>query len=148
MTTSDGIVYQHDLPDDASTLVSLYDSVGWSVYTADPEALMRALRNSSFVVTAHAGADLVGLARVLCDDVSIMYLQDILVRPAFQRKGIGRQLLRRCLDRYAHVRQKVLLTDDRPAQHAFYTALGYRDVAGLTKHPLHAFVRIEGVDLE
>ena len=47
------------------------------------------------------------------------YLQDILVRPEHQRTGVGRQLLAVCLERYSHVRQKVLLTDDE-AQERFY----------------------------
>ena len=60
-----------------------------------------------------------GLARVISDDVSICYLQDILVDPNHQRAGVGKTLLEQVLKRYLHVRQKVLITDDEPRLCAF-----------------------------
>ncbi len=124
-------------------LVSLYRSVGWTAYAADPSALHAAVEGSSFVVTARVDGTLTGLARGLSDDVSIFYLQDILVSPDHQGRGVGRALLERCLERFAHVRQKVLLTDDEERQHRLYRSVGYRDVATVNDPPLHAFVRIE-----
>lgn len=124
-------------------LLDLYGSVGWSAYTDDPDQLATAVGNSSIVVTAHeANGSLIGLARGLSDDASIFYLQDILVRPQAQRQGIGRRLLTACLDRYGHVRQKVLLTDDEAAQQRFYENLGYRKAAD-NDPPLNAYVRFD-----
>jgi len=128
-------------------LVELYDSVGWSAYTEDPPALAAAIAGSTFVVTARDGGLLVGLARGLSDDVSIFYLQDLLVRPSHQRRGIGRQLLDSCLHRYGHVRQRVLLTDDEDHQHRLYRAAGFEDVASLRNVPVHAFVSYRDVEL-
>ena len=59
---------------------------------------------------------LVGVCRVLGDDASILYVQDILVDPDHQRRGIGRALLENVLDRYSHCRQKVLMTDTAPSK--------------------------------
>ena len=70
--------------DDAPTreeLVSLYDSVGWSVYTRTPDRLEAAIGASLRVVTARVDDELVGLARIVGDGLTILYLQDILVRP-------------------------------------------------------------------
>lgn len=131
----------------AHDLVGLYDAVGWVAYTDDPDGLAKGVRNSTFVVTAQDGDRLVGLARVLSDDVSIVYVQDVLVVPEYQRSGIGRQLLERCLARFSHVRQRVLLTDDEPHQHRLYRSLGFHDVAQLDGAGLHAFVEIAGADL-
>lgn len=128
-------------------VVALYDSVGWSAYTSAPDALMRALEGSSMVCGAWDGGELVGLVRVVSDGHTIMYLQDILIHPEHQRRGLGRALAERVLERYAHVRQKVLLTDDRPEQRAFYEALGFSNVAGLEETRLNAYVRIEGAEL-
>lgn len=124
-------------------LVDLYDAVGWSTYTADPAALARAVANSSFVVTSRDDGVLVGLARGLSDDVAVFYLQDILVRPSHQRRGIGRALLDASLERYANVRQKVLLTDDDPAQHALYRSVGFRRTSDFEATPLNAYVRFD-----
>ena len=98
-----------DLPLDA--LLALYDSVGWAAYTRDPAGLQTALRNSTYVVAAWRDGQLMGLARALSDDISIVYIQDILVRPEIQRGGVGRALLAHLLERFAHVRSVVLLTD-------------------------------------
>ncbi len=136
-----------EVPLDA--LVDLYEAVGWSAYTAPERVgdLQRALRNSTYLVTAWDGDCLVGLARGLSDDVSVFYLQDILVRPTYQRQGIGARLLRNCLERYAHVRLHILLTDEDEQVVRFYEALGFCDTSTLQKHRLRAFVRMPGVDL-
>lgn len=127
-------------------LVELYSAVGWMRYAADPDGLARAVDRSTYVVTARDGeGTLIGLARCLTDDVSIMYLQDILVHPDRQRSGIGSLLVQRCLDRYEHVRRKVLLTDD-PSQLAFYELLGYRNVNNLGSLNLNAVIQFDGLD--
>lgn len=120
--------------------LALYQSVGWAAYTRDPALLAQALRNSSFVVTArNAEGDLAGLARAVSDDVSICYLQDILVDPACQGAGVGRKLLEAVQARFGHVRQTVLLTDDEPGQRAFYEALGFTEGADFSPGPLRVF---------
>ncbi|MDF1488953.1 GNAT family N-acetyltransferase [Tessaracoccus caeni] len=123
-------------------LVRLYDSVGWSAYTADPDLLEAAMAVSLRVTTARVDGHLVGLARVVGDGLTIVYLQDILVNPAHHRSGIGRRLLDEVLAPYASVRQKVLLTDTEPAQRAFYEATGF--VEAHDHQPgLRAFVRFD-----
>ena len=128
-------------------LVDLYESVGWMRYAADPDGLARAVDRSTYVVTARdEDGQLVGLARVLTDDVSIMYLQDVLVRPSHHRKGIGAILVQRCLSTYDHVHQKVLLTDDEAGQLAFYDSLGYRNINDLGPIKINGFIQMNGLD--
>ena len=47
------------------------------------------------------------------------------------------------LDRYPHVRQKVLLTDDEPKQKAFYESLGYQETSDFRGGAVRAFVRFD-----
>lgn len=122
-----------------SELLALYNSVGWTAYTNEPEVLERAVRKSSFVVTAWAEGALVGLARAMSDDETICYVQDILVQPSFHRSGVGRQLLAAVMDRFAHVRQTVLLTDDEPGQRAFYESQGFIEGGDSKPHALRVF---------
>lgn len=124
-------------------LVELYDAVGWTTYTADPEQLEAAVRGSSRVVTARYGEQLLGLARVISDGVTIAYLQDVLVRPELQREGVGRALVEAALEPFQQCRQKVLLTDDEPRQRAFYESLGYQEVRDHGAGRLRAFVRMD-----
>ncbi len=124
-------------------VLSLYGSVAWAVYTDDLDRLMASIEGSQFVVVARQGDRLIGLARAITDGASIVYLQDILVHPDFQRHGIGRQLAEAVLERYAGVRQKVLLTDDEPGQQAFYESLGYTEARSFGDGSLRTFVRYD-----
>lgn len=110
-------------------LVRLYNSVGWSAYTADPTALHAGVEHSLRVATAWTEeGDLIGLARVVGDGHTIAYLQDVLVHPSWQRTGVGKWLVQEVFGPYAHVRQQVLLTDDDPAQRSFYESMGFREI--------------------
>jgi GNAT superfamily N-acetyltransferase len=131
-------------------LLALYEAVGWLAYTSDQgrQDLQKAVHNATYVVSAWRGDQLIGLARTLSDDVSVFYLQDLLVHPDFQRQGIGKQLMEKCLERFRHVRMHVLVTDDEARQHQFYASMGYKNTANLHKTKLNAFVRLKGVDLE
>lgn len=84
-------IVEDQIPE-ATELVDLYTSVGWARYVERPEMLVRAVGGSAYVVVARQGDQLVGLARCVSDEVSIAYVQDILVRPDYQRQGIGRRL--------------------------------------------------------
>jgi GNAT superfamily N-acetyltransferase len=126
----------------AADLAALYGAVGWTAYTRDPDALHRAVAASAWVATAWDGPTLIGLCRVLSDDVAIAWLQDVLVAPSAQRRGLGRRLVVAALDRYAHVRTFALMTDDRPEQHAFYRALGLEPLTEVAGGRLHGFARV------
>ena len=132
---------------DRDALCSLYKSVGWSVYASDPDLLMAAVAGSDFVLTATIHHTLIGIIRCVSDDVSSVYIQDIIVHPDHQNQGIGRELMEQVLKRFDHVRQKVLLTDDHPGQLHFYASLGFQNTRDLIKTPLNAFVIIKGVTL-
>jgi GNAT superfamily N-acetyltransferase len=128
---------------DIAEVLALYASVGWSAYTKDPQTLAQALAGSASVAIARERDELVGLARVVSDGASIVYLQDVLVRTSARRSGLGRALVEAVLEPYAHVRQKVLLTDDEPAQKAFYESLGYKETRDFGEGSLRAFVRFD-----
>ena len=131
----------HDVPA-ADELITLYSSVGWSAYTGDPALLHDAVARSLRVVSAREEGNLVGLARVVGDGLTIVYLQDILVAPSHQRAGIGRRLFDRVFAPFADVRQKVLITDDEPRQQAFYQRMGFTEIRKM-QHPIRAFVRFD-----
>ncbi len=94
-------------------------------------------------MTARLDGQLIGLARAVSDNATICYIQDILVDPAHQRSGLGRQMVETILGQYGDVRQKVLITDDEPGQRAFYESLGF-SLAGEMDPPIRAFVKFDG----
>jgi ribosomal protein S18 acetylase RimI-like enzyme len=126
---------------DFNKIVQLYESVEWFAYAENPAELKKAFENSSLILIATENNDVIGALRSLSDDVSIHYLQDILVRPDCQRKGIAKQMLQMALKRYNHVRTHLLLTDDEEKQHKFYESLGYKNVKTFTTPSLNNFLK-------
>lgn len=128
------------LPSSQAEILALYDSVGWSTYTAKPDVLISALENSTYIACAWSGqGKLVGLIRAVSDDTTICYVQDILVQPEFQGTGVGRALWTKVAERFDHVRQTVLITDDEPQQRAFYESMGLTEGADFKPHPVRMF---------
>ena len=89
----------------AEDVLRLYASVGWTAYTDDPAALERGFRHSLLVLAAWEDGELAGLIRAVGDGATIVFIQDILVAPERQRRGIGTALLRAVLERFNGVRQ-------------------------------------------
>ncbi|MCL1796575.1 MAG: GNAT family N-acetyltransferase, partial [Clostridia bacterium] len=110
-------------------LENLYKDAGWSRYVEDMRNAMRGIENSLRVVTAWDDAALVGMGRIIGDQATILYVQDILVLGAYQRRGIGQGIMRRLLAPYDDVRQVVLITDDSPATRGFYRACGFESIS-------------------
>lgn len=106
-------------------VLALYQAVGWNMYTRDPKKLERAIAQSLSVLGAYDGDQLVGLIRAVGDGETILFIQDLLVLPSYQRQGIGRQLVDALVDQFPQVRQRVLLTDDQPQTRAFYENIGF-----------------------
>ena len=120
------IAIERDVYPKTRKLVALYDAVGWKKYTEDESALTRAIVKSLAVVTAWADEEhLVGLARAVGDGETVVYIQDVLVHPDYQKNGIGRALVEQLMAMYPAVRQKLLLADDTPQLNSFYEKLGF-----------------------
>lgn len=110
-------------------ILPLYTSVGWTAYTDAPDTLRQGFEHSLLTLAAYENGQLVGLIRTVGDGYTIVFVQDILVFPEHQRKGIGAALLQAVLDRFGHVRQMELATDDTPKTIAFYKSLGFCEMS-------------------
>lgn len=106
-------------------ILPLYKAVGWSNYYEHPEMIEKAYAGSLCILAAFEEEKLVGIIRAVGDGHSILFIQDILVYPEYQRKGIGTALMKTMLDRYAHVYQTELATDNTEKTIAFYKSLGF-----------------------
>lgn len=126
-----------------SEILPLYQAVGWGSYYEHPEMLQKAWEGSLCILGAYEGDTLVGVIRAVGDGHSIVFIQDLLVRPEYQRRGIGTRLVEALLERYAHVYQIQLTTDDEPKTVAFYRSLGFRPIQELG---CCGFCRLGGAD--
>ncbi|MBE5815607.1 MAG: GNAT family N-acetyltransferase [Clostridiales bacterium] len=117
----------------------LYRSVGWTSYLRREELLREAYAASLMTLAAYQGERLCGIIRGVGDGVSVLYIQDLLVLPEYQRRGIGSKLLEQMLAAFPDVNQTVLLTDDTEATIGFYEKAGFRKVNDVG---LRAFIRL------
>ena len=110
---------------DKNEILNLYKSVGWCSYTERPKMLEHAFEHSLKILGAHDGEKLVGIIRAVGDGYSIVFIQDILVLPEYQHKGIGKKLVETMLKCYPDVYQIELATDNTEKTVAFYKSCGF-----------------------
>ena len=110
-------------------ILRLYASVDWTAYTDQPVVLRKGFENSMLTLAAYEDGQLLGIIRAVGDGHTIVFVQDILVFPEHQRQGVGSALLQAILDRYSHVRQIVLATDNTPKTIAFYKSMGFLELS-------------------
>ena len=112
-------------------ILRLYSSVGWTAYTDQPKVLREGFEKSMLVLAAYEGDELLGIIRTVGDECTIVFIQDILVFPKHQRKGVGSQMIQSVLERFRHVRQIELATDNTPGIAAFYKSQGFEEMSEL-----------------
>lgn len=120
------IIYRENHKIDNKELLELYLSVGWTNYTNKPEMLYNAYQNSLYTYSAYYNDKLIGVIRVVGDAYSIIYIQDIIVKPDYQRERIGTNLLTHVIQKYENVYQIILLTLDDEKTVKFYRSLGFK----------------------
>ena len=90
-----------DLP--AAQLQKLFVSAGWSDGRETPDMLKnynKPFINSTIVISAWDHGCLVGTVRALSDKMFRSVIYDLLVLPEYQNRGIGGELVRRCIAHY------------------------------------------------
>jgi len=91
----------------------------------DRERMAAMLRHANLVITAWDGDGdrLVGLARSLSDFAYVTYVSDLAVRLSHQRRGIGKELLRRT--QAVSGPKTTLLLLAAPAAEQYYPHIGF-----------------------
>ncbi len=110
-------------------IMDLYSAVGWTAYTDNMPALKRGFENSLLILGAYEGEILMGIIRAVGDGSTIVFIQDILVFPEHQRKGVGTALIKEVLERFNNVRQIELATDNTPKTIEFYKSVGFKEMS-------------------
>ena len=118
-------------------VLHLYQAVGWTNYTNQPQMLEQALSHSLVIYLALDGDAVVGLIRLVGDGFSSVLVQDLIVLPSYQRQGIGRDLMKEALGDYKDAYQVQLVTEETEKNVGFYRSLGFEvlstyDCIGMT----------------
>ena len=102
-----------DLP--AEQLHRLFMSVGWSDGAETLDMIKNyniPFINSTLVISAWENERLIGAVRVLSDKMFRSIIYDLLVLPEFQNKGIGKELLKRCIEHFPNSEWLVQTTEE------------------------------------
>jgi predicted GNAT family N-acyltransferase len=112
---------------DLEALRRLFAQADWTV-TRTPEALALMLANTRVCVGVWDDERLIGFARAVTDDLYRAFVEDVIVDEAYRGQGIGAEIMRRLLERLAHVEEITLNCHDHLTP--FYARLGF-ERAGL-----------------
>ena len=110
-------------------VLHLYQAVGWTNYTNQPQMLAQALTHSLAIYLARDGEKIVGLVRLIGDGFSSVFVQDLIVLPSYQRQGIGSALMKEALEDYKDAYQVQLVTDQTERTLGFYRSLGFETLS-------------------
>ncbi len=124
------IRYQTGNQLDLDQVIELYraSTLGERRPVDDRDRMGQMLANANLVITAWDDgasnqASLVGIARSVTDFCYTTYLADLAVRVAYQRRGIGRELIRRTQDACTSQTRLVLLS--APKAVTYYPRVGF-----------------------
>ena len=118
-----------DLPPEQ--LHRLFMSVGWSDGMESPFMLKNfnvPFINSTVVISAWENDCLVGCVRVLSDKIIRSVIYDLAVAPEFQNQGIGKELIRRCIE---HFPDSEWLVGTTHKTSAYYEKIGFKVEQGV-----------------
>jgi ribosomal protein S18 acetylase RimI-like enzyme len=97
----------------------------------DPERLQRMIDHGNLTITARHNKRLVGISRSLTDFSFCTYLSDLAVDVAYQKKGIGKELIRLTV---------LAAPDARLILLAAPAAINYYPKIGMTKYEFCYFL--------
>ena len=110
-------------------VLHLYQAVGWTNYTHQPQMLEKALSHSLAIYLALDGNAVVGLVRLVGDGFSSIFVQDLIVLPTYQHQGIGSALMKEALADYKDAYQVQLVTEQTEKTLGFYRSLGFETLS-------------------
>lgn len=110
-------------------VLPLYQAVGWTNYTNQPQMLEQSLAHSLATYLARDGEEIVGVVRLIGDGFSSVFVQDLIVLPSYQRQGIGSALMKKALADYKDAYQIQLATDQTEKTLGFYRSLGFETLS-------------------
>ena len=83
--------------------IQLRQLVRWGIPGRD--VIVKALPNSLYCICAVADAEIIGMARIIGDGGLAYYIQDVIIKPEYQRQGIGTALMNKIME-YIRVHAK------------------------------------------
>jgi GNAT superfamily N-acetyltransferase len=105
---------------EAKEIIDVFNSAGWH---KSGEVILDAFKNS-YYVTARERGKLVGFARAISDNYYYTGIYDVVVRPDYERNGIGKAMVSMLTDKFKGTYFFLTYTEGK---RAFYEKCGFRD---------------------
>lgn len=107
-------------------LYELYELIDWTKGIKDKKKhgllISKAYNSSSAVFSAWDDKKLVGVIRVISDNVTHAYIVGLAVDPEHEGKGISEELIKRCIKKYSKIR--INIETEKPVK-KLYIKLGF-----------------------
>jgi Acetyltransferases len=124
------IIYKTTKDFTKQELETLFLSVNW-LSGRYPDRLVKAMKHSSIVISAWDDDKLIGLVNAIDDSEMTAYAHYLLVNPAYQGYGIGRELLYQLKKHYEGYLYLLIMAEKRDKV-SFYTKHGFEIAEGST----------------
>ncbi len=83
------LIYENKLT--AQEFVCLTESVGWGC--PDLKQIEIALKNTIYSISVEMDGKIIGMGRIIGDGARIFYIQDLVIHPYYQNRGIGSKIM-------------------------------------------------------
>ena len=109
---------------DGEKFLEMIEAVAWAGKDAWPtQSVEQALSKVSGHYSAWSDGKIVGLVRVMSDELIFSCIPEILVRPEFQSCGVGTQLMKMVIEDYGHT---IVFLGAQSGNEAFFEKLGFK----------------------
>lgn len=111
----------------AKEYCELRATVGWVALVE--EQAQAGLDDTDFLIACRDGEKIVGAARIIWDKGYVAYLSDVMVKPEYQKQGIGKKMVHACISYIdsqlkSGWRVKIILLAAK-GKEAFYDKFGF-----------------------
>jgi len=123
MVNSENLSYQVNVSIQAEKVADLFRKSGIRRPYDDIQRIKKMIDQANLTITAWDGENLVGIARCLTDFSYCCYLSDLAVDQAYQKRGIGKELIRQVQNQLSDEVALILLS--APGAMSYYPHVGF-----------------------
>jgi GNAT superfamily N-acetyltransferase len=104
----------------------LFLSTGWNdEYNLTSAQLNDVIQKSYFAVCAYDGDELIGFGRIVSDGILYAMVYEMIVNPAYQGKGIGKEILNRLIQKCKNENIRDIQLFCAKGKRGFYESCGF-----------------------
>jgi N-acetylglutamate synthase-like GNAT family acetyltransferase len=109
-------------------LYNLYDSISWTKRVKDKKKhgllISKAYNISSTVFSAWDKSELVGVVRVVTDNLTHALIFGLAINPKYENKGIATELVKKCIKKYSKIQ---ISLEAEKSSYKLFKNLGFKD---------------------